>query len=1031
MILRLYHRLCQEILGPFVEVLEARDQEYQRLVEAYSGPDQTGMSQDISSGIQSWMDRYNHMHGSDYSPRYYQVLALYFTEYVLKAQRDGTDFTDQKALVYWMATGSGKTLLMHLNILQYIEHIGGAYGFDELQIIMTTPGVNLIQQHEQELGRFIQFLNRECNNRVQLIIETTSSLLNKEAGFFRLPQQNGRYRLVLVDEGHIGLSGGSLELGAFKKLRQDLLSPANSFLFEYSATYHGIADKHVREYENQIVFDYNYYRFYRDGYGKDFALQSIKDDRFADPGREEYENFIATFSTLEDKIRDHAHLLKQEAGNWTRGLLPARPLLAFMGNTVVDPQYEGRGKDEVSDIRKLLRFLAYLGREEKERLKGVFNQNIQGRLRLSRRPGISDLIWLSWGEGGYWGLINVGNGEKFLAECEGHEQLTGENGTMLVEISKANIIPDSCLFEHIDTSDSPVNVLIGSRKFAEGWNCFRVSVIGLINLGATKGNKIIQIFGRGVRLHGQNRDGKRRHPEHLTDYNALAAEESPLSRLRRLETLNIFSLKKSYLETFLKGLEKDLPVNFDYSVPIKSRPVMVRGRRLPFEEYSIKLKAPKVGRNRFQSPLLIVRNTLEQNWTWEYFGPDGAEKQTINNFPINLDYSPDPNAQSGNILHELYNWLNANKRFFPLGKWRSQMQAWEQRQKVQILVRNGNGRLEKPDPAELLSWLGSISYVAGPEERGFESTVFLVEQVQLDVLNRVRGVLVNDINKRNYRMDEVLQQSSHDQPGDFADKQNLHLSCKNESDKDKTRKKLKVKFKTIEKKLRLDAYEPKANFHIYGPLFDERLKDELNKLNILKMESASPPLLNKGESKFIRDLTEYLRRPEAVNSRYEFYLMRNESCMRSVGLYLESELQAFFPDFVLWVVDEEKSVTHILLIDPKGQTGILDPKTLETNEKVNIAVNGHLDELARKMTAKHGREFKLHSFILLRDSSPLGRCTGMFLSPKKRGIITAMQEKNVFRLDWSNTREDGSANNGRVDGKSYLDMMFEKADILL
>ncbi|MFN2267750.1 MAG: hypothetical protein ABR533_05705, partial [Desulfonatronovibrio sp.] len=93
------------------------------------------------------------------------------------------------------------------------------------------------------------------------------------------------------------------------------------------------------------------------------------------------------------------------------------------------------------------------------------------------------------------------------------------------EISKANIIPDLCLFEHIDTPDSPVNLLIGSRKFAEGWNCFRVSVIGLINLGATKGNKIIQIFGRGVRLHGQSGDGKRRHAEHIEYYKLFLASQ--------------------------------------------------------------------------------------------------------------------------------------------------------------------------------------------------------------------------------------------------------------------------------------------------------------------------------------------------------------------------------------------------------------------------------------------------------------------------------------------------------------------------
>ncbi|MDD2389895.1 MAG: hypothetical protein PHP23_09210 [Desulfobacterales bacterium] len=37
-----------------------------------------------------------------------------------------------------------------------------------------------------------------------------------------------------------------------------------------------------------------------------------------------------------------------------------KPLLAFMGNTVEDPKKEGSGKDEVSDIRKFVVWLAHL-----------------------------------------------------------------------------------------------------------------------------------------------------------------------------------------------------------------------------------------------------------------------------------------------------------------------------------------------------------------------------------------------------------------------------------------------------------------------------------------------------------------------------------------------------------------------------------------------------------------------------------------------------------------------------------------------
>jgi len=45
-------------------------------------------------------------------------------------------------------------------------------------------------------------------------------------------------------------------------------------------------------------------------------------------------------------------------------------------------------------------------------------------------------------------------------------------------------------------------LLIGSKKFSEGWSSWRVSSMGLMNVGKSEGSQIIQLFGRGVRLKG-------------------------------------------------------------------------------------------------------------------------------------------------------------------------------------------------------------------------------------------------------------------------------------------------------------------------------------------------------------------------------------------------------------------------------------------------------------------------------------------------------------------------------------------------
>ena len=41
-----------------------------------------------------------------------------------------------------------------------------------------------------------------------------------------------------------------------------------------------------------------------------------------------------------------------------------------------------------------------------------------------------------------------------------------------------------------------------SRKFIEGWSSFRVSTLGLLQIGRNAGTQVIQLFGRGVRLAG-------------------------------------------------------------------------------------------------------------------------------------------------------------------------------------------------------------------------------------------------------------------------------------------------------------------------------------------------------------------------------------------------------------------------------------------------------------------------------------------------------------------------------------------------
>ena len=84
--------------------------------------------------------------------------------------------------------------------------------------------------------------------------------------------------LVLVDEGHRGASGG--KDGVWLDARDRLCE--NGFSFEYSATFgQAMQGKGILEerYAKNILFDYSYKYFYKDGFGKDYRILNLADDK--------------------------------------------------------------------------------------------------------------------------------------------------------------------------------------------------------------------------------------------------------------------------------------------------------------------------------------------------------------------------------------------------------------------------------------------------------------------------------------------------------------------------------------------------------------------------------------------------------------------------------------------------------------------------------------------------------------------------------------------------------------------------------
>ena len=179
---------------------------------------------------------------------------------------------DLRKLAFWNATGSGKTLLMHVNILQYRHYHGGRLD----NIILITPNEGLSRQHWEDLelsGINATLFDKnsrteELDTPVQ-IIEITK-LGDKDGEKVVAAESFGGDNLVLVDEGHRGTSNGTFD-SAWLKRRNQLIG--RGFSFEYSATFGqavgSFGSKAKNEvfdtYARAVLFDYSYKFFYADG----------------------------------------------------------------------------------------------------------------------------------------------------------------------------------------------------------------------------------------------------------------------------------------------------------------------------------------------------------------------------------------------------------------------------------------------------------------------------------------------------------------------------------------------------------------------------------------------------------------------------------------------------------------------------------------------------------------------------------------------------------------------------------------------
>ena len=439
-----------------------------------------------------------------------------------------------------------------------------------------------------------------------------------------------------------------------------------------------------------------------------------------------------------------------------------------------------------------------------------------------------------------------------------------------------------------------------------------------------------------------------------------------------------------------------------------------------FDDYSQKLHIFKQENTAGSGIKRVFLNGDEIHYTYL---DDSTEKPgTISNWrKLTLDYRTDKERSAPDVFEDLRQNNEKYACYLNRAKLATVIHREAEKNQLQLYSKENH----KPTIVDSLSLVGEIQYQK-PGQDPIAWTDRLNRQIVIDVTRKLKNRINAHINSANYvyeplKQDDLIYQYTVTKEFEKPDEYDEFL--KNIKNAEKEGNKAKAERINPEALMRRELgrlLEP-GHRHIYKPLILPQ-EDVESMYRDLKV---SPDRLNRGEKKFVEDLTKYIKETYYQNERYEFYLMRN---VQKIGIYLESDAGSYYPDFVLWVLDREQEITHILFADPKGEREIIGGTRgdYKNHPKVKIAQKSEdqtLTKLEKQLEAEHDQKFQLNSFLLLRDSSELGN--GEDVDWIKKNILAY----NILRLDWHNKKENGSMSQLFDKTQSYLDLIFEKVGI--
>ncbi|MFT4244327.1 MAG: hypothetical protein ACMXYB_02625, partial [Candidatus Woesearchaeota archaeon] len=259
-----------------------------------------------------------------------------------------------------------------------------------------------------------------------------------------------------------------------------------------------------------------------------------------------------------------------------------------------------------------------------------------------------------------------------------------------------------------------------------------------------------------------------------------------------------------------------------------------------------------------------------------------------------------------------------------------------------------------------------------------------------DFYKKIKNKINYLINSQNTVFDSQLEQGT-----DFVKEYSIRVEFDTQKDKNEFDEEINSNIDKIKNKIQINGKNLQQ--HIFEPLLYKKNEADVRKYLI------SPDYLNQTEYEFISRLNTYIINNFNEDKDKEFYLMRNSQNFKSIGIYLDSDEGVFYPDFIMWVIDNLNNKIYLNFFDPKGQRGISEEENpQEFNQKILIGVKEE-DNTLTKLEDKFEKDININSFIILPKSSMYGK-------NNYREVKEEQEKHNIFR----------------IDGEDLFDKIFDK-----